>query len=519
MLLDFHLARPPLEAGDAAPTWLGGTPEYMAPELAAAVEAVRSGSKISVAIDGRADIYSLGLLLREALDAPVRSRTSRLPTGLADMLTRCTASVPTDRYSSAAQLAADLRRHLADLPLKGVPNRSLPERWRKWRRRHPLTLPGLLVLAAVLFAGAGIGLHTNRQIDLAATALREGETHLQNRRYAESLVTLRGGEALLCGVPFSKSLAQRMHDARLTAERAQTATELHQFCDTVRPLYATEVIAPTAVREAETRCREMWTERHQIANRLAGQPTAELDRQWRADLLDLGILTAHLHVRLTLPGGGNRRSQEGSGDSERSRSVAGAKRSALSGACRSRESSRRANSGGRLDPRCRGTAPAHCVGTSGGRAGFPGGRRPSSSGRGVRAVLGVGAWFAVGTIIGAGACSGWATPPVRVPRSPRASHCPRKLRGSFTTAVWHTEADRLDWAHADFDRALALDPKFAAAFLGRAIVHHRAGRHAEAFADLRSGAWRGIGLCHLPLSHGCCATRERKPRGGGCRTA
>src|SRR5262249_2760392 len=41
MLLDFHLAREPLEAGAPPPEWLGGTPGYMAPEQHAAVVATR----------------------------------------------------------------------------------------------------------------------------------------------------------------------------------------------------------------------------------------------------------------------------------------------------------------------------------------------------------------------------------------------------------------------------------------------------------------------------------------------
>jgi tetratricopeptide (TPR) repeat protein len=80
--------------------------------------------------------------------------------GLSDIVHKCLARRAGDRYPDAAALAADLRRHLADLPLQGVRNRDLRERWRKWRRRRP-TAPlwaGLLLAlaagAAALAAGA-----------------------------------------------------------------------------------------------------------------------------------------------------------------------------------------------------------------------------------------------------------------------------------------------------------------------------------------------------------------------------
>ena len=58
--------------------------------------------------------------------------------GLADILARSLSRDPGARYPDAAALAVDLRRHLEHLPLVGVPNRSLAERWHKWWRRHPL---------------------------------------------------------------------------------------------------------------------------------------------------------------------------------------------------------------------------------------------------------------------------------------------------------------------------------------------------------------------------------------------
>ena len=70
MLLDFHLARRPIPAGERVPDRIGGTPDWMAPEHRAALEAVRLGDPVPLTVDPRADLYALGLLLRAALGGP-----------------------------------------------------------------------------------------------------------------------------------------------------------------------------------------------------------------------------------------------------------------------------------------------------------------------------------------------------------------------------------------------------------------------------------------------------------------
>src|SRR5262249_50458125 len=132
---------------------LGGTPGYMSPEQTAATDAIRHGETIPRPLDDKSDIYSLGVLLYESLagrsppsDAATPRRELRksnphVSQGLEDIVHKCLARSPTARYPDAGQLAADLRRHLASLPLGGVANRSLSERWRKWRRRRPLAMP------------------------------------------------------------------------------------------------------------------------------------------------------------------------------------------------------------------------------------------------------------------------------------------------------------------------------------------------------------------------------------------
>src|SRR5207244_4507306 len=76
MLLDFHLAQQPLYPDGPAPTWLGGTPAYMSPEQKAAIAAMRERRSVVTPVDGRSDIYSLGVLLHEALGGSITDSKS-----------------------------------------------------------------------------------------------------------------------------------------------------------------------------------------------------------------------------------------------------------------------------------------------------------------------------------------------------------------------------------------------------------------------------------------------------------
>src|SRR5262249_6942850 len=159
-------------------------------------------------------VYSLGRLLDTALGgepesdpSALRRRNPLVSVGLADIVRRCLAPDPADRYADAAALAADLRRHLADLPLRGVPNRSLRERWRKWRRRRPsapLWAGLLLALAAV---PAALGAAVADRVSEARAALREGQEQVRRQAYAEASRTLARGKARAEGVPGCGGLA------------------------------------------------------------------------------------------------------------------------------------------------------------------------------------------------------------------------------------------------------------------------------------------------------------------------
>jgi serine/threonine protein kinase/WD40 repeat protein len=156
---DFGLARLGAGPGLTASGDLLGTLRYMSPEQALA----RHGL-----VDHRTDIYSLGatlyelLTLQPAVDGtskeevlhrlsfeepiPLRKLDRSIPAELETVTLKALAKSPEERYSTARELAEDLRRWLTDRPIQVRPPR-LVHRLRKWSYRHR---PVLAVLGAAL---------------------------------------------------------------------------------------------------------------------------------------------------------------------------------------------------------------------------------------------------------------------------------------------------------------------------------------------------------------------------------
>jgi len=120
-VLDWGLAA---RAGQAAAA--GGTTGYMAPEQ-------RSG-----AADPRADVFSLGALLRDL--ARGAHRTSRYPAApLASIIERALAPDPDERYPSVSALASDVRRYLDGHAVQAH-RETLLERWLRVGRTYRTAL-------------------------------------------------------------------------------------------------------------------------------------------------------------------------------------------------------------------------------------------------------------------------------------------------------------------------------------------------------------------------------------------
>src|SRR5262245_26542987 len=217
MLLDFNLAQQ--THADPASATLGGTVAYMAPEHLRAL--ARQETVQARAVDARADVYSLGMVLFEMLtgvrpfeqsasctplpmliEAMAVERSAKVPSlraaradvpwGLESVLRKCLDPDPIRRYQRAEHLAEDLRRLLDDRPLLHAPELSRVERLQKWARRHPrlTSVSAVTCAATLLLALSGLALAGTRD-RLVTAADRLEATPARDRLRDHDAGTLR----------------------------------------------------------------------------------------------------------------------------------------------------------------------------------------------------------------------------------------------------------------------------------------------------------------------------------------
>ena len=229
---DFGLARISDEAAMSETGDLAGTYLYMSPEQ---VEAKRSG------LDHRSDIFSLGVVLYELLalrrpfegdtlqqvadqilsrDPPdPRTIRSKVPRDLAVIAGKALEKERERRYATMKELAADLRRYLANESIHATPP-TRTDQLLKWIKRNP-GKSSAAAIVAVTFTVIALLLVANVRTNRAlATKTTEAEASAMKAREQariagenERLATTRTDEVLRL------SAFQRLVDLEAEADR------------------------------------------------------------------------------------------------------------------------------------------------------------------------------------------------------------------------------------------------------------------------------------------------------------
>ena len=227
-----------------------GTPSYMPPEQA-----------MGKSVTFRSDVYSLGAILYDCLtgrppfraDTPVdtcrqvvdtepvspRLLNPKVPVDLETICLKCLAKDPSERYSTAQELADDLARFGKGEPIHARPIRPWVRLWR-WSERNPalsgmgiavLVLTGMLGLAGWLSRQDAIG----RNSDAAALVCKAFRQELD--RMSASVETQAGAPTLVSFLEqlASTSPAQAVGDCRPTEASRPYRDELQRWLSEIKP--------------------------------------------------------------------------------------------------------------------------------------------------------------------------------------------------------------------------------------------------------------------------------------------
>jgi tetratricopeptide (TPR) repeat protein len=211
---DFGLARGREDTALTRTGDLVGTLRYMSPEQATANRD---------AVDARTDVYSLGAtlyelttlepavpgddpreVLRRIVDRdpkPPRAWNPAIPAPLETILLKALAKAPSDRYATAGEMAADLRRFLEDRPVLAR-RASLAQRGARWARRHRGLVASAFVVLCLAVAGLTVAtVRISEERERAEDRTAQSERDYQRARAAVDQMLTRVAEGDLADVP------------------------------------------------------------------------------------------------------------------------------------------------------------------------------------------------------------------------------------------------------------------------------------------------------------------------------
>jgi hypothetical protein len=226
---DFGLARTAADAGLTMTGDVLGTLRYMSPEQALAKHGL---------VDHRTDIYSLGVTLYELLTGtpavkgkdreeilnaitmdeptPLRTLAAGIPLDLETIVLKAMAREPNERYSTARELASDLRRFLENRSV--VARRpTFFQRAAKWARRHGAFFRaisvGLAIAVVALAASTLLAWHAYQaeanQRQLADAHLQEAKEQRRQARRAVDKMYLEVADKWLGRQPHMSELQKQ----------------------------------------------------------------------------------------------------------------------------------------------------------------------------------------------------------------------------------------------------------------------------------------------------------------------
>lgn len=473
MLLDFHLARAPIAPGEWVGGRLGGTAGWMSPEQEAAIEAAVAGEPAPAGVDGRTDIYALGLLLGDALGIGGEGRRPPgVGPGLAAIVRKCLAASPGHRYADASLLAADLRRELDDLPLAGARSRNPLESLRKWRRRHPGALAWGIAGAAALLCAAIAAAAYSGQAGRIRASLDDARRSRSAGDHGEAIRILGRGLAEAEALPGGGDLRADLRRELALAERGRMAGELREVADQIRFRHGVDLPAGEEGSALAAACSAIWARKGDL---LAAESGAALDpdseRRIRSDLLEIVAVWVDLRARLAGPGGAE-----------------GARAEALR----------------RLDEAEAAFGESFAIDIRRGHLAGPGASPPPRPARGPRSAwehYDLGRW-----LLRAGEVEGAAAEFRRA-----LDARPQDFWPNFYEGLCAFRLGKLDEAAAGFRACIALAPGVAACYYNRALVEEGRGRPAEARRDYSKAIELDPGFGPALLNRGVLSHKEGRP--------